>query len=116
MHDRRKHPRISIISIARLTAQGLEAASSVLVRDISTHGVGIYSEEAYQKGDLVVIRLALPTEPHETITDSIAGEVAWIAPLPDGTHYAVGIRFDNMKVERPRLYAHIKHLEKMSEP
>lgn len=62
----------------------------------------------------MVIHPALPADPHETIIDSIAGEVAWTSPLPDGTHYAVGIRFDNMKVERPRLYAHIKHLEKMS--
>lgn len=114
MHDRRKYPRIPIVSIARLTLQGMEAEKPVLVRDISTHGVGIYTEEAYQHGDLVVIHLALTDDQFEVITESVAGEVAWVTPLPDGTHYAIGIRFDDMAVERPKLYAYVKRLEKMS--
>jgi Tfp pilus assembly protein PilZ len=114
MVDRRNHPRIPIISIARLTQQGMEAARSVLVRDISTHGVGIYTEEAYRQGDLVVIHLAFTRDPSETVTESVAGEVVWVTPLPDGTHYAVGIRFENMEVERPRLYAYVQRLEQMN--
>ncbi|TAK10238.1 MAG: PilZ domain-containing protein [Candidatus Manganitrophaceae bacterium] len=113
MPERRKYPRIPLISIARLTPQGMETVRSVLVRDISTHGVGIYSEEPYEKGELVVIHLALAAGQEETITESIAGEVAWVAPLPDGTHYSVGIRFDKMEIEKPRLYEHIKQLEGM---
>ncbi len=72
MHDRRKHPRIPIISIARLTRHGVEEARSVLIRDISTHGVGIYSEEAYQKGDLVLVAFSFSAGP-ETVAESIAG-------------------------------------------
>jgi Tfp pilus assembly protein PilZ len=114
MLERRKHPRIPLISIARLTRQGLQSMSEVLVRDICTHGIGIYTQEAYEKGDLVLIHLALTADHHETIAESIMGEVVWIAPLSDGTHYAVGIRFDRMEHEKPNLYAHIKHLEEMS--
>lgn len=114
MQDRRKYPRIPIVSIARLTLQGMEAEQPVLVRDISTHGVGIYSEEPYQQGDLVVIHLALTDSQFETITESVAGEVAWVTPLPDGAHYAVGIRFENMAVERPKLYTYVKRLEQLN--
>lgn len=114
MQDRRKHPRIPIVSIARLTLQGMEAEKPVLVRDISTHGVGIYTEEAYQQGDLVVIHLALTGERFESVTESVAGEVAWVTPLPDGTHFAVGVRFEDMAVERPKLYAYVKRLEQMN--
>lgn len=114
MQDRRKSPRIPIVSIARLTLEGMEKEKSVLVRDISTHGVGIYTEEAYQQGDLVVIHLVLTGDLSETITESVAGEVAWVTPLPDGTHYAVGIRFEDMEVERPKLYAYVKHLERIN--
>lgn len=114
MTERRKHPRIPIVSIARLTHQGMETEKSVLVRDISTHGVGIYTEERYQQGDLVVIHFDLTGDRSETITESVAGEVAWITPLPDGAHYAVGIRFENMEVERPKLFAYVKRLEEMN--
>ncbi len=112
MDDRRKHPRVPLISIARLTRQGLQEATTVLVRDISTHGLGIYSEEAYQNGDLVLIEFSL-TAGDETVSESIMGEVVWIAPLPDKAHHAVGIRFDRMMEEKPKLYAHIKHLEEI---
>jgi len=114
MTERRKYPRILIVSIARLTHEGMESERSVLVRDISTHGVGIYTEEPYRQGDLVVIHLALTDDRFEVITESVAGEVAWGTPLPDGTHYAIGIRFDDMAVERPKLYAYVKHLEQMN--
>jgi Tfp pilus assembly protein PilZ len=114
MLDRRNHPRIPIVSIARLTYQGIEAEKSVLVRDISTHGLGVYTDEAYQQGDLVVVRLSLTGDLSETIAESIAGEVVWVTPLPDGAHYAIGIRFENMEVERPKLYAYVKRLEQMN--
>lgn len=114
MHNKRKHRRIPLISIARLTRRGLQSMSEVLVRDICTHGIGIYTQEAYEKGDLVLIHLVLATDHHETIAESIMGEVVWVAPLSDGTHYAVGIRFDRMEEEKPNLYAHIKHLEGIS--
>lgn len=108
--ERRLHPRIPLISIARLSRQGIEAKSSVLVRDISTHGLGIYSREAFNKEELVLVELSLPTD-EGTLEESILGEVAWIAPLSDGIHHAVGIRFDAMEKEKPKLYAQIKRLE-----
>lgn len=110
MDDRRKHPRIPLISIARLTRQGIEVSHSVLVRDISTHGVGIYSEELYEKGELVLIDFALSAG-DETVTESVAGEVAWVEPLPDRAHYAIGVRLDALQIEKPKLYQFIKRLE-----
>ena len=110
MRERRKHPRIPLVSIARLTRRGVEAARPVVIRDISTHGVGIYSDEAYLENELVLIHFSLSAA-EGTLTDSMAGEVAWISPLPDGIHYTVGIRFDQMEIEKPKLYVHIKQLE-----
>ncbi|MBI3804634.1 MAG: PilZ domain-containing protein [Nitrospirae bacterium] len=110
MQNRRTRARVPVISIARLTPQGVQSKQYVLVRDISTEGLGIYSQEKYQKGDLVLIELTL-THENEKINESIPGEVVWTQPLPDKVHYAVGIRIDSMELEKPKLYEQIKLIE-----
>ncbi|MBI3804693.1 MAG: PilZ domain-containing protein [Nitrospirae bacterium] len=115
MDERREHVRIPLVSIARLTPQGLDSKRLVSIRDISTHGVGIYNcEEEYQKGEIVVIELHL-TDADEALSDSISGEVVWVTPIHDGTRRSVGIRFDHMEQEKPKLYAFIKRLEEKVE-
>lgn len=114
MLERRSHPRIPLISIARLTRQGMESINDILVQNICTHGIGIQSQEEYHKGEFVLIHLTLSTNHHEVLDESVIGEVVWANPLPDGVHYAAGIRFYRMEEEKPNLYAHIKHLEGIS--
>lgn len=114
MRNKRGYPRIPCISIARLIRQGMESASEVLVRDICTHGVGIYTLEEYKQGEFVLVNITLPTDRHETLTESLTGEVVWTAAMQDGIHFAAGLRFDQMEKKRPGLYAHIKHLEERS--
>lgn len=111
MENRRKSTRIPLITIARINRQGLESASEALVRDICTHGIGIYTKESYKKGDLILVHIALTTDKNETLDESIMGEVAWVSTMPGEYSYAVGIRFSNMIPEKPRLYNYIKHLE-----
>jgi Tfp pilus assembly protein PilZ len=64
----------------------------------------------FEKGDTVLVHLALPTG-YETLSESIMGEVVWVTPLPRRGDYGVGIRFDEMEKKKPRLYKHIKFLE-----
>ncbi|WDT75896.1 MAG: PilZ domain-containing protein [Candidatus Manganitrophus sp.] len=110
MRSKRKRARIPLISIARLTPEGMELKEYVLIRDISTDGLGIYSKQRYRKGDLVLVELTLTIQ-EEKIIESVSGKVVWVAPLPDQNHFAVGIQFEKMQLEKPKLYAHIKKLE-----
>lgn len=114
MDDRRKHLRTAITSVARLIIEGQQTEFKSLVRDISTHGIGICSgSEAYRRGDIVCVRLALP-QGYETLAESITGEVVWVARLPRRGDYGIGIRFEQMEREKPRLFQHIRLLEEMA--
>ncbi|MDC4228281.1 MAG: PilZ domain-containing protein (plasmid) [Candidatus Manganitrophus sp.] len=112
MADRRKHQRTPITSIVRLAIQGEQTEVRALVRNISTHGIGICSgREIYRQGDIVCVRLALP-HGYETLTESISGEVVWVTSLPRRGDYGVGIRFEQMEKEKPRLFHHISSLKR----
>lgn len=110
MRSKRKRARIPLISIVRLTPEGMQSKEYVLIRDISTDGLGIYSKERYRKGDLVLVELTLTVQ-DEKIIETVSGKVVWTVPLPDQNHFAVGIQFEKMELERPKLYAQIKKLE-----
>lgn len=113
MADRRKIPRTPLTSIVRLSIEGRQTEVKSLVRDISTHGIGICSgREVYRRGDIVCVRLAL-SHAYETLSESITGEVVWVTVLPRRGDYEVGIRFEQMEEEKPRLFHHIRLLEEM---
>lgn len=99
--------------MARLTSQGIHKNTTAFIRDICTNGMGIYTNENYGKGDLLVVHFSYVTEKQEIIDESITGAVVWTTPIGK-RDYAVGIQFDGMKEERPRLFAYIKRLEELT--
>ena len=113
MENRRKHPRIPVVATARLTRQGAQDKTFAIVRDISAQGIGIHTKEAYQKGELLFVYISIVTDDKETMNEVLIGKVAWVAPGKEETEmkYMVGLVFDKMDLEKPKLYAYIKQLE-----
>ena len=111
MENRRKHPRIPLATMARISPHGLQNTVDALVRDISTDGMGVYVKGPYQKGDVLLVKVSIKTDEGEVINASLHGLVAWATPLPETNQYAVGMEFHNMEKKNPALYAYIKRLE-----
>ncbi len=111
MEDRRRHPRIPFVMMVQATRNGTQKTSEAFVRDICTHGIGRYTDEAYEKGDVLLIDISLEDENKEQIRESILGDVVWVERLQEGSKYAVRIRFDGMDTEKSKLYEHIRRLE-----
>ena len=113
MDNKRKAPRIPVISMARITPHGLQTSNEALVRDICTHGMGVYVKSPYQKGDALLIKIALQTDEKDLINETLMGRVAWVTPFQGEYKYAAGIEFHEMEKKNPKLYAYIKHLEEI---
>ncbi|MBI3803123.1 MAG: PilZ domain-containing protein [Nitrospirae bacterium] len=114
MEERRTHQRIPITSIARLTLQERSEEIRALIRDISTHGIGIcYRRKLFRRGDLVSVRLSLLNGYH-TLTELIEGEIVWVGPLQRRGDFGIGIRFDEMKRNHPILYRYVETLTEMT--
>lgn len=111
MINRRKHLRIPMVMTVHITRKGAQTAAEAFVRDICTHGMGVHTNEVYKKGDVLLIDIALLNDKKEEIKGSIRGEVAWVEPLQEGGKYAVGIRFEHLDTEKPKLYEQIRRLE-----
>ncbi len=111
MDNRRRHPRIPLVTMARISPHGIQKPVNALVRDISTEGMGVYAEGPYQKGDVLLVEISIKTDRGEIISEALLGMVAWTTPLQETNRYAVGLEFHNMEKKNPVLYAYIKHLE-----
>lgn len=62
--------------LAHLTPRGSQKACEALVRDICTHGMGIYGRESYEKGDFIVVDISVVTIKGD-IEESVLAEVVW---------------------------------------
>lgn len=100
--------------MARISPHGLQSTTDALVRDVSTHGMGVYVKGPYQKGDFLLVKISLKTDEGEKINASLTGRVAWAAPIEEG-QYAVGIEFNDLEAKHPALYAYIQRLEKLQD-
>jgi len=112
MGNRRKYQRHAVANIAHITPHGLQQSAEVQVRDISTHGLGGYVSQAYQKGDILLIKLSLPVSKTEAIQESLMGQISWITQVPEEEQqYAFGVAFCEIKKQKPLLYAYLKQIE-----
>lgn len=111
MENRRKSLRIPFVMTVHLSRKGGQDSREALVRDICTHGMGIYTNEVYQKGDILLIDISLQDDRKREIRESIGGEVAWVESLQEGSKYMLGIRFERMEKEKSTLYEYIRRLE-----
>ena len=111
MQERRQHLRIPVTMTVRITPKGAERSSEVLVRDICTHGIGVFTKEPYEKGDRLRIDLSLQDDHKKAIHESVEGEVVWVEDLKNQNQRALGIRFERIDQEKPHLYQQIKQME-----
>ncbi len=113
MQNRRRNVRIPIATIAHITPHGLQRGSEVMVRDLSTEGMGCYVDHACQKGDmmLVKIKLDLPGKNSGVIQATLMGQIIWVKLMDEEKKYAVGLEFRDMESRHPELHTHLKDLE-----
>jgi hypothetical protein len=109
--DYRRYPRIPLSTRIHYTHQGYQQWNDALVRSISTHGMGIYTDKRIQKGDRLVIALSLLTDERESLHESILGEVTWAGTGEEKKRYTAGIYFGEIEEKHPKLYAYLKRLE-----
>lgn len=102
--------RIPSISISSLTRLRMHPTSDILIRDLCRHGIGIHSSEKFQMGEFVRVQLTFAANRREKITEGIVGEVVSTRPLHNGIT-ATQIRFDQMALENPKLFAYIQGLD-----
>ncbi len=114
MDNRRKGPRIPLVTMARITPHGLQTTDEALVRDISMGGIGVYVKGHYQKGDALLVKLLFVVNDGAKMMESLKGRIAWVKPLEEAGQFAVGIEIPNMEQRHPNLYAYIKQLEKLN--
>lgn len=114
MDNRRKSPRVTLATIARITPHGLQTSVEALVRDISAEGIGVYVKGRYQPGDMLLLKMSFVTDTGETIKESVMGRVAWAKRLEEEQQSAVGIQLPDMEQKHPQLYAYVKHLEELN--
>jgi len=94
----------------RCTREGQSTGADAEVRDLSTHGIGVYLQGPVQKGDRLVFELPLLTD-GTWIQEAVLGEVVWVVPRGEKGEYYAGIYIDQMQKTHPRLFAHLRHLE-----
>lgn len=109
--NRRHYPRIPLVATVRFSKEGTDQKDEAVVRTISTHGMGMYTEVSLKKGDSLRIDLSLSTDENQPIEETILGEVTWAAPEGGKGRYSVGIYIGQMEKNYPGLYAYIKRLE-----
>ena len=112
MENRRKAPRIPLITMARVTPHELQPSAEALVRDISAGGMGVYVKGRYQKGDLLLVKVSFETTEGKIIKEALTGRIAWVKSLEEG-QLAVGIEIPDMERKHPSLYAYVKQQEEM---
>ncbi|TAK05907.1 MAG: PilZ domain-containing protein [Candidatus Manganitrophaceae bacterium] len=109
--DYRRYPRIPLTARVRFTPPGVEQWNGALIRSISTHGLGLYTDERVKKGDRLLIELSLVTDENEPLHELILGEVVWAETGEAKTRYSAGIYFGDIAEKHPKLHAYLKRLE-----
>lgn len=107
----RRYPRIPLSTRIHYTHQGYQQWNEALVRSISTHGMGIYTEKRMQKGDRIIIALSLLTDERDSLHESILGEVTWAGIGEEKKRYSAGVFFEEIEEKHPKLYGYLKRLE-----
>lgn len=109
--DYRRYPRIPLMTRIHFTHQGFQQWNEALVRSISTHGMGIFTDKRVQKGDRLLIALSLVTDEKESLHESILGEVTWAGTGEEKKRYTAGIYFGDIEKKHAKLHAYLKRLE-----
>lgn len=114
MEERRKSLRIKMATMAQVTPHGLQTAIDIMVRDLSTGGMGGYADRPFRPGTLLLLKITLKTEDNSVIAERLQAKIAWTTKIDGDGKYAFGAEFLNMEKNNPRLYAYLKDMEKVS--
>ena len=108
--NRRLHPRIPFEMPVRFTDQKTFESAEAEARNISTHGIGLFTAVRVQKGDLLLIEVSLADAQNTRLHEAVLGEVVWVRPEGD-RGYSAGVFCARMQKDHPRLYSHLRYLE-----
>lgn len=111
MFDDRKALRFQITAEAHASPQNRDIITKISVRDISTIGMGAYTDFLYRIGDLVFVKLKLTVFNNEVIRELLMGEVRWSTKIDKEKKYAIGIEFLEEEERHPRMSACLHELE-----
>ncbi len=114
MEERRKSLRIKMASMAQVTPHGLQTAIDIMVRDLSTGGMGGYADRPFRPGTMLLFKITLKTENNSVIAERLQAKIAWTTKMDGEGKHAFGAEFLDMETNNPRLYAYLQDLEKAS--
>jgi hypothetical protein len=108
--ERRRHIRLSLMGLARLTVRGGEM-QDVYMCCIGRGGAGLYMHEEVKQGQLVVLELTLTDDGSEQVDMKFAARVRYCVKLSQ--LYMVGLQFEKMAEDRYAVL--LKHLKLMKD-
>ena len=107
--ERRRHIRLSLMGLARITIRGGES-QDVYMSCIGRGGAGLYMHDETKSGQLVVLELTL-TEDGKEMEMKFAARVRYSVKL--SRLYMVGLQFEKMGEDRYAIL--LKHLKLMKD-
>lgn len=108
--ERRRHIRLSLMGLARITVRGGER-QDVYMSCIGRGGAGLYMHEPTESGQLVVLELTLMEEGWKEMEMKFAARVRYAQKL--SRLYMVGLQFEKMGEDRYAIL--LKHLKLMKD-
>lgn len=111
MVNPRKAQRVRIAKIANISIDGIQETTKVIVRDLSTTGMGCITDRVFNKGDTLQVEIELNTSTGKVIKESLTGIVARVTKHETEKKHTFGMEFRDMEKRYPRIYAYIKRLE-----
>lgn len=112
MDNRRKSLRIPVVAIASVIQEDKQSTAKILIRDLSTTGLGGYINCPCQRGDRFLVNLKLNTSDNEVVEDQLSGEICWSTEIDKGEKYAFGLVFRGMELKNTPLHHYLKTLER----
>jgi Tfp pilus assembly protein PilZ len=94
--DKRIHKRFSMFTKVFSCRLSEKKCVNLVVKDISTTGIGMRLDSKFEKGDIIELEIIVPGD---DIPIFVAGEIAWIVPEKNGKGtYLAGVRL--VRIER----------------
>jgi hypothetical protein len=92
MTNRRKHARVTIKAVSKVSLIGEDRFTKAFVGGISRGGLEIYTESKVEKGTRVDVTLTFVAKNGKIIDEGVSGTVRWSSSFEE--NYISGIEFD----------------------
>lgn len=105
-NNRRAHTRHKVLINTHGCSKGNSNNIEADIRDISSRGIGITTDEQLAPGDIIELEITIPGD---GIPMFIVGEVAWASTQPDNSGiYTAGLRLTRIhNCDKERLVRYI---------